>query len=114
LPPLAEPVAKLRCLRRIETLSAVSIAGEVCDFRRFPSARELMAYLGLVPSEYSSGESRHRGSITKAGNRHARRVLVETAWHYRHRSKSGETLRRGQDGAMVELQRVERSGMVFR
>ena len=60
--------------------------------------RELMAYLGLVPSEYSSGQSRHRGSITKAGNRHARRVLVETAWHYRHRAKSGESLRRRREG----------------
>ena len=96
--PYREPVGWLRCFRGIDTVTAITLVAELHDFRRFRSARELMAYLGLVPSEYSSGESRHRGSITKAGNRHARRVLVETAWHYRHRAKSGETLRRRREG----------------
>jgi len=96
--PYREPVAWLRCFRGIDTVTAITLVAELHDFRRFRSARELMAYLGLVPSEYSSGDSRHRGSITKAGNGHARRVLVETAWHYRHRSKSGETLRRRREG----------------
>jgi transposase len=96
--PYREPVAWLRCFRGIDTVTAITLVAELHDFRRFRSARELMAYLGLVPSEYSSGESRQRGSITKAGNRHARRLLVETAWHYRHRSKSGTTLRQRREG----------------
>jgi transposase len=96
--PYREPVGWLRCFRGIDTVTATTLVAELHDVRRFPSARELMAYLGLVPSEYSSGESRHRGSITKTGNRHARRVLVEAAWHYRHRAKSGETLRQRRNG----------------
>jgi transposase len=93
-PPLAEPVARLRCFRGIDTLSAVTIAAEVCDFRRFPSASSFMAFTGLVPSEHSSGASRRQGSITKTGNAHVRRVLVEAAWSYRHRPAVGVTLRR--------------------
>ncbi|MEK7331126.1 MAG: IS110 family transposase [Candidatus Eisenbacteria bacterium] len=96
--PYREPVGWLRCFRGIDTVTAITLVAELHDVRRFPSARELMAYLGLVPSEYSTGLSRHRGSITKTGNRHARRVLVETAWHYRHRAKSGETLRQRRQG----------------
>jgi len=96
--PYREPVAWLRCFHGIDTVTAITVVAELHDFRRFRSARELMAYLGLVPSEYSSGESRHQGSITKAGNSHARRVLVEAAWHYRHRSKPGKTLRRRREG----------------
>jgi len=96
--PYCEPVAWLRCFRGIDTVAAMTLVVELHDFRRFRTARELMAYLGLVPSEYSSGESRHRGSITKAGNSHARRILVETAWRYRHRAKSGDTLRRRREG----------------
>lgn len=96
--PYREPVGWLRCFRGIDTVTAITLVAELHDFRRFQNARALMAYLGLVPSEYSSGDSRHRGNITKAGNSHARRVLVETAWHYRHRAKSGETLRRRRDG----------------
>jgi len=96
--PYREPVGWLRCFRGIDTVTAITLVAELHDFRRFRSARELMAYLGLVPSEYSTGDSRHRGSITKTGNRHARRVLVETAWHYRHRAKSGESLRQRRQG----------------
>jgi transposase len=57
---------------------------ELGDFRRFATARELMSFLGLCASEYSSGEQRHRGHITKTGPRHARRLLIEAAWHYQH------------------------------
>jgi transposase len=60
------------------------LLAEIGDFQRFPTPRELMAYLGLVPSEASSGERERRGSITKAGNTHARRILVEAGWAYRH------------------------------
>jgi transposase len=83
--PYREPVAALRGFRGIDTLSAIILLAEIVDFQRFRRPRELMAYLGLVPSEYSSGETHRRGALTKAGNRHARRVLVEAAWHYRHR-----------------------------
>jgi transposase len=90
--PYRTPVGWLRCFRGIGTLSAMILLAEIVDFQRFPHPRELMAYLGLVPSEYSSGEAQRRGAITKAGNTHARRVLVEAAWHYRHRPTVGGTL----------------------
>lgn len=84
-PPLADAVARLRTFRGIDTLSGLTIASEVCDFRRFASASSFMAFTGLVPSEHSSGLRERRGSITKAGNAHLRRVLVEAAWSYRHK-----------------------------
>jgi transposase len=62
----------------------MALIAEICDFARFEHPRELMAYLGLVPSERSSGGKLRRGSITKTGNAHARRIIVEAAWHYRH------------------------------
>jgi len=83
--PYRQPVAWLRCFRGIDTVTAVSIVAELHDFRRFRSARGLMSYLGLVPRECSSGEREKRGAITKAGNGHLRRLLVEAAWHHRHR-----------------------------
>ena len=82
--PWSDPVAWLCCFRGIKTLTALGLLAEIGDFRRFGSARELMSFLGLTPSEYSSGEQRHRGHITKAGPRHARRLLIEAAWHYQH------------------------------
>src|SRR5450830_1593432 len=77
LEPLAEPVARLRAFRGIDTLTAVTLLTETCDFRRFATAGSYMAFTGLTPSEHSSGASRHQGSITKSGNAHIRRVLVE-------------------------------------
>jgi transposase len=82
--PWSDPARWLCAFRGIAELTALSLLAEIGDFRRFHSARELMSFLGLVPSEYSSGEQRHRGSITKTGNEHARRLLVEAAWHYQH------------------------------
>ncbi len=82
--PYAEPVERLSSLRGIATLSAMVLLTEIQDFRRFKRPRELMAYVGLVPSERSSGAKERRGGITKTGNSHARRILVEAAWHYRH------------------------------
>lgn len=96
--PLAGTVARLKCLRGIDTLSAVGLAAEIGDFHRFERPAQLMSYLGLVPSEYSSGETRRQGSITKTGSRHARRLLVEAAWHYRRPPRLGTTLQRRQDG----------------
>jgi len=90
--PYRAPVGWLRCFRGIGTLSAMVLLAEIVDFQRCRRPRELMAYLGLVPSEYSSGETHRRGALTKAGNTHARRVLVEAAWHYRHRPLVGRAL----------------------
>jgi len=84
LEPLATDVARLRAFRGIDTLTAVTLVTETCDFRRFGSAGSYMAFTGLVPSEHSSGATRHQGSITKTGNQHIRRVLVEAAWAYRY------------------------------
>jgi transposase len=96
--PWAQTVARLRCLRGIDTLSAVGLCAEIGDFERFPRAAKLMSYLGLVPSENSSGEQRRQGAITKSGSRHARRLLVEAAWHYRRRPARGKALERRQQG----------------
>ena len=96
--PYAQTVARLRCLRGIDTLSAVGLAAEIGDFTRFQRAGRLASYLGLVPSEASSGETRRQGKITKTGSRHARRLLVEAAWHYRKTPSRGTTLQRRQEG----------------
>jgi len=96
--PYREPVGWLRCFRGIDTVTAFSIVAELHDFRRFRTARELMSYLGLVPSEHSSGESTRRGAITKAGNKHIRRLLVEASWSYRHKPSVGAPLRRRSEG----------------
>ena len=93
-----EHVGWLRCFRGIDTSSAMTLLTEVHDFRRFDSPLQLMSYLGLTPSEHSSGETRRQGSITKAGNTHARRVLVEISWHYRHRTGAGAELRKRRHG----------------
>jgi transposase len=96
--PLADTVARLRCLRGIDTLSAVGLAAEIGDFGRFDRAGKVMSYLGLVPSENSTGQSRRQGAITKTGSTHARRLLVEAAWHYRKTPARGVTLQRRQEG----------------
>jgi transposase len=80
-------VLALQALRGVQLLTAVIILAEVGDFRRFASPRELMAYLGLVPSEHSSGERRVQGRITRCGNQHVRRILIESAWNYRFRPR---------------------------
>jgi transposase len=101
----SELVARLRCLRGIDTLTALALVTEIGDFNRFRSAEELMAFVGLVPSEHSSGERRRQGSITKVGNSHVRRLLVESAWHARRRPKVGYELarrQRGQDALVLE------------
>ncbi len=96
--PYREPVGWLRCFRGIDTVTAMTLVSELHDFGRFESPRALMAYLGLVPSENSTGEKHRRGAITKAGNRHVRRVLVEASWHYRHRPAVGRRLRKRREG----------------
>lgn len=104
--PYCEPVAWLRCFRGIDTLTAILILAELHDFRRFQAPRALMAYLGLVPSEDSTGEKHRRGRITRTGNTLVRRLLVETAWHYQHRPGVGVALarrRKGQPGRVIAV-----------
>ena len=96
--PWAQTVARLRCLRGIDTLSAVGLCAEVGDFERFQRAGHLMSFLGLVPSEHSSGQMRRQGAITKSGSGHGRRLLVEAAWHYRRAPAKGQALKRRQAG----------------
>jgi transposase len=96
--PWATTVAWLRCLRGVDTLTAVGLCVEIGDFDRFDRARRLASYLGLVPSEHSSGQTRRLGAITKTGSGHARRLLVEAAWHYRRPPRMSEKLRRRQHG----------------
>jgi transposase len=103
--PLAQTVARLRCLRGIDTLSAVGLAVEIGDLQRFPRAGQLMSYLGLVPAEHSTGNSRRQGHITKTGSSHARRLLIKAAWHYRRPPRLGTTLerRQGQDALVIAI-----------
>jgi transposase len=93
-PPFAEAVARLSAYRGITQLGALTLASEVADWRRFPTATMFMGFCGLVPAERSSGEHTWRGGITHAGNRHLRTQLVEAAWAYQHRAAVGAELRR--------------------
>jgi len=96
--PWADTVARLRCLRGIDTLSAVGLCAEIGDWARFPRPAHVMSYLGLVPSEHSTGQTRRLGAITKTGSGHGRRLLVEAAWHYRRAPRNGQVLKRRQAG----------------
>jgi transposase len=99
LEPLRARVQRLRCFRGVDDLTALTIAAELGDPRRFATAPRVMAYVGLVPSEHSSGATRRQGGITKTGNAHLRRVLVESAWHYRHHPFVSAAVRARQRGA---------------
>lgn len=87
-------IQALMALRGVSLLTATTVVAEVGDLRRFARASQLMAYLGLVPSEYSSGGGTRRGGITKTGNGHVRRVLVEAAWTYRHAARKTAVVQR--------------------
>ena len=100
--PWAVQAARLRCLRGVDTLTAVGLCAEIGDFARFAKAGQLMHYLGLTPAEDTTGESRRLGSITKTGSGHARRLLVEAAWHYRSRPSLGRALSERQDDQPAE------------
>ena len=100
--PWQPQVARLRCLRGIDTLTAAGLCAEIGDFERFARAEQLMSYVGLVPSEHTTGASRRLGAITKTGSGHARRLLVEAAWHYHKRPLVGKVLAGRQDGQPAE------------
>ena len=85
-------VRRLGCLRGVGTLTGFALAVEIGDWHRF-SGNTIGSFVGLVPSEHSSGQSRSQGSVTKTGNGHARRLLVEAAWHHRPRYTVGKTMR---------------------
>lgn len=96
--PHAAVIAALQSLRGVGLLTAVTLVAELGDLTRFETAQQLMAYTGLVPSEYSSGNSQRRSGITKSGNAHVRRVAIEAAWHYRLPPRIGEALKARQEG----------------
>jgi transposase len=101
--PVQVVIAALQALRGIAKLSAVSIVTEVGALSRFAKARQLMGYSGVVASERSSGPHTRRGGITKTGNAHLRRVVIEAGWAYRHRPAIGGTLRTRQNGLSEEV-----------
>ena len=104
--PYREPVGWLCCFRGIKTVTAMTLVTELHGFERFRSPRQLMSFLGLTPSEESSGGRRRLGAITKAGNAHVRRVIVETAWHYQYAPITGAILqkrRKGQPGWAITI-----------
>ena len=101
----APVIARLRCFRGIDTLTAAGLCAEISDWQRF-RPKQLSGFLGIVPSEHTSDTKRRQGSITKAGSGHARRLLVEAAHHYHHQPSVGETLarrQRGQDPRVIEI-----------
>jgi transposase len=90
---LAPLVTALQALRGVEMVSAVTLVAEIGDFRRFEHAGDLMSFVGLVPSEHTTGGSRRQGRITRTGNTHVRRILVEAAWHYRRLPRMSKAIR---------------------
>ena len=110
-----EIVGILRCFHSIDTLTAITYVTELFEFGRFASPRELMSYLGLTCSEHSTGQTERKGAITKAGNKRVRRLLVQTAWNYRHPYKVGRELRRrraGQPQWAIDI--ADRAGLRLR
>lgn len=98
-----ERVARLRCFKGIDYVIALALVCEVGDYRRFGTAASFMAYLGLVPSERSSGPKRRQGGITKTGNIHLRRLLVEASWHYRYRAAASTALQARRAGVEEQV-----------
>lgn len=103
---LQEVVRGLQALRGIAEISAVTIAAELGQVSRFESARQLMGYSGAVPSEASSGRRQQRGGITKTGNAHLRRVIIEAAWSYRRKPAVGPALRKRQEGVPDQIKQI--------
>lgn len=96
----------LMALRGVKLITATTIVAEIGDLQRFATAPQLMAYLGVVPSEHSSGESKSRGGITKTGNGHVRRVLVESAWQYRYPARKTAVLQRRAERTSEQVQDI--------
>jgi transposase len=105
-PQMQEVVRGLQALRGIAQISAVTLVAELGELSRFASARQLMGYSGAVPSEDSSGQRTRRGSITKTGNAHLRRIAIEAAWSYRLRPGVGPALRKRQEGVSEAIKEI--------
>jgi len=105
-PQVREVVKGLQALRGIAEISAVTIVAELGNIARFETPRQLMGYSGAVPMEDSSGQRTRRGSITKTGNAHLRRIIVEAAWSYRYRPAIGPRLRKRQEGVSEEIKEI--------
>ena len=101
--PFATPVRRLGAYRGVTRLGALTLQAEVCDWRRFGRAASIMGFVGLVPSEYSSGARAHRGHLTKAGNAHLRAQLVESAWAYQHRPYVGPEIAKRHEAVAPEV-----------
>ncbi len=107
-PELAAKASRFQTLRGVATRTALTLIAEIGDLRRYAKASQFMGATGLVPTEHSSGGQRHQGAITKTGNAHLRRVLVEAAWHYRHHPRKSPILakrRLGQPPAVLAIAR---------
>ncbi len=102
----APTIQALQALRGVALITATSLAAEVGSFKRFPTPKKFMAYVGLTPSESSSGERRRQGEITKTGNRHVRRLLIESAWSYRYQPAVKGELKRRQNGLPPAIQAI--------
>jgi transposase len=102
----APTIQALQSLRGVALITATSITAEIGSFKRFVTAQQFMAYVGLVPSEFSTGESRRQGKITKTGNRHVRRLLVESAWSYRYQPAIKGELKRRLDGQSPTIRAI--------
>jgi len=102
----APTVKALQALRGVSLLTAVNMMAEIGDFNRFQNPKELMAYLGLVPSEHSSGDRIRRGGITKTGNSHARRICVESAWSYRYQARITQSLLKRHEGLPRDILQI--------
>jgi transposase len=103
---LAPLVTALQAMRGIEMVSAVTLVAEIGDFRRFAKAGDLMAFVGLVPSEHTSGTGRRQGPITRTGNTHVRRILVEAAWHYRRMPRMSQAIRVRNEPVSAGVRRI--------
>jgi transposase len=100
---LAPLVKSLQALRGVRLITAVILTAEIGDYARFGTPRELMAYLGLVPSEDSSGQRRRQGRITRTGNGHVRRILTEASWNYRFRPRPSRAIRKRRESVPPKI-----------
>jgi transposase len=99
-------VLSLMALRGVQLTTAVILAAEIGDFARFESPRHLMSYLGLVPSEHSSGQRRSQGRITRAGNAHARRIVIEASWNYRFSPRASTAIQRRREKVSAQVRSI--------
>ena len=110
-----EVVELLKCFHGISTLTAISIITEIFDFGRFSNPRQLMSYLGFIPSEYTTGTKQKKGPIGKNGNKRVRRLLIEVSWHYRHPYKISKVLKqRRKDQPQWAIDIADRAGLRLR